>query len=152
MSPPWSGNAHPHEIHYHLHMHAVTEPVPHNLEEFLPDTDNFNSKQLKMYYYLCYVMHSDPLYQHASDFMQLVDRNTLAPVLLQNTLLSPSDMEFLQLQTIIESDKVNFIHVKLLRLGKEGFEKFMDCLKDPHAMQHTGHEELYKKLSAPQQQ
>jgi len=94
---------------------------------------------------------SDPLYQHASDFMRLVDRNTLAPVLLQNGLLSPSDMEFLQLQTIIDSEKVNFIHVKLLRLGKEGFEKFMECLKDPHAMQHSGHQELYQILSASQQ-
>ena len=74
----------------------------------------------------------------------------LSPVLIKNGLLSSCDMEFLQLQTIIDSEKVKFIYVKLLRLGKEGYEKFMICLKDSYAMQHTGHKDLHNKLSSQQ--
>ena len=80
--------------------------------------------------------------------MHLVDTKTLSPVLNKYGLLSRHDMEFLQLQTIIDSDKVSFIYVKLLRLGKEGYEKLLLCLKDPHAMQHTGHTDLYHMLSS----
>ena len=82
--------------------------------------------------------------------MRLVDTKTLSPALCKHGLLSLCDMEFLRLQTIIDSDKVSFIHVKLLRLGKEGYEKFLLCLKDSYAMQHTGHTELYHKLSSQQ--
>ena len=95
--------------------------------------------------------HADPLRQHATDFMRLVDIKTLAPVLIQNNLLTLYDAEFLQLQTITDSEKAFFVYVKLLRCGKEGYEKLMDCLKDPHAMGHTGHEELHQKLSSSQQ-
>ena len=90
---------------------------------------------------------ADPLRQHATDFMRLVDTKTLAPVLIQNNLLTLYDMEFLQLQKIIDSDKAYFIFVKLLRRGKKGYGEFMDCLKHPHAMEHIGHEELHKILS-----
>ena len=80
--------------------------------------------------------------------MHLVDASTLSPVLHKYGLLSLNDMEFLQLQTITNSEKVKFIHVKLLRLGKEGYEKFMMCLKDPDAMEHDGHKHLHNKLSS----
>ena len=82
--------------------------------------------------------------------MRLVDTRTLSPALITHGLLSPHDMEFLQLQAITDSEKVSFIYVKLWRLGKEGYDKFKECLKDPHAMQHTGHKELYHKLSSQQ--
>ena len=45
----------------------------------------------------------DPLYQHATDFMRLVDINTLAPSLIQSNLLTSRDREFLQLQAITHS-------------------------------------------------
>ena len=95
-------------------------------------------------------MFTDPLRQHATDFMSLVDIKTLSPVLIKNNLLTSFDIEFLQLQTIIDREKVYFIYAKLLRHGKEGYEKLMKCLKDSYATQHIGHEELYQKLSAPQ--
>ena len=79
--------------------------------------------------------------------MDLVDVKTLSPVLIQNDLLTQRDIEYLQMATIIDTDKKEFIFAKLIRLGKEGYHKFMECLKDPYAMQHTGHTELYDKLS-----
>ena len=82
--------------------------------------------------------------------MDLVDVKTLSPVLIQNDLLTQRDIEYLQMATIIDTDKKDFIFVKLLRLGKEGYEKFMNCLKDPYAKEHTGHKELYHKLSSQQ--
>ena len=82
--------------------------------------------------------------------MNLVDMKTLSPVLIQCDLLTQHDMEYLQLPTIIDSDKKEFIFAKLMRLGKEGYEKFMMCLKDSYAMQHAGHIELYHKLSLHQ--
>ena len=89
----------------------------------------------------------DPLYQHVTDFMELVDVKTLSPVLIENDLLTPRDVEYLQLPTIIDSEKKDFILAKLIRLGKEGYEKFVDCLEDPYAKQHTGHIDLHHKLS-----
>ena len=65
-----------------------------------------------------------------------MDVKTLTPVLRQNDLLSVNDDEYLQLPTITDTDKKNFLHVKLLCLRKEGYEKFVECLKDPYAMQH----------------
>ena len=75
---------------------------------------------------------------------------TLAPVLFENDLLTSHDMEHLQLPTITDSDKINYVYLKLLRCGEEGYEKFMKCLKDPNAMSHRGHIELYEKLSTLQ--
>ena len=83
--------------------------------------------------------------------MSLVDIKTLAPVLIKNNLLTSFDIEFLQLQTIIDREKVYFIYVKLLRCGSEGYKKLMVCLKDSYSMEHLGHEELYQKLSSSQQ-
>ena len=83
--------------------------------------------------------------------MSLVDIKTLAPVLIKNNLLTSFDIEFLQLQTIIDSEKVYFIYVKLLRCGREGYKRLMECLQDSYSMEHIGHEELYQKLSASQQ-
>ena len=97
---------------------------------------------------MIHIFRADPLRQHATDFMRLVDIKTLAPVLIENNLLTLYDMEFLQLQKIIDSEKVFFIFVKLLRRGKKGYGEFMDSLKHPHAMEHIGHEELHKLLSA----
>ena len=82
--------------------------------------------------------------------MNLVNITTLAPVLFENDLLTSDDMEHLQLLTITDGDKINYVYVKLRRHGKEGYEKFMKCLKDPHAMSHRGHIELYEKLSTLQ--
>ena len=74
-----------------------------------------------------------------------MDSNTLAPHLLQNGLLTADDLERLQLSLVTRSDKVNFLLCKLLHLEKERFEVFMNCLLK--ANDHSGHEELYKKLS-----
>ena len=80
-----------------------------------------------------------------------MDINILTPVLFQNGLLTLEDMEYLQLSTITESKKVHYLYLELLRLGEERYEEFMNCLKDPYAIQHGGHTELYEKLSTSQQ-
>ena len=67
---------------------------------------------------------TDPLYQHATDFIQHVDLKTLSPVLIKNNLLTSCDMEQLQLPTVIDRDKKDYILAKLICLGKEGYEKF----------------------------
>ena len=144
---------HHHHHHFTLHIDAATGSVLQRLEQFLPDNDNFASKLLKLYVYSYYACIScdpltGPLYQYATDFMQLVDVKTLSPVLIANGLLSRPDMEFLLLQTIIDSEKVMFIYVKLLRYGKKGYEKFMSCLQHPSARQHRGHVVLHQKLSS----
>ena len=95
---------------------------------------------------------SDILYQHATDFKQLVDIKILALVLFQNALLTQQDMEYLQLTTIIESKKVDHVYLKMVRLGEEGYKKFLSCLKDPYASQHDGHIKLYDILLTPQQE
>ena len=78
--------------------------------------------------------------------MCMVNITILAPVLYENGLLTSRDMEFLQLSTITDSDKIYFLYIKLLRRGEEGYKKFIECLQNPHAMQHDGHKELYQKL------
>ena len=85
-----------------------------------------------------------------NNFMCLVDITILIPVLLKKELLTFRDMEELQLPTMTESAKKEFIYLKLLRLGEEEYIKFMDCLKDPNANSHPGHAELYQKLSTMQ--
>lgn len=152
MPPPAQlGNAeihHHNNIVYNLHIN-ITESAPHKPEQFyIPDTNNFASKVLCSYmlFISCDIL-SDPLRQHASDFMHLVDIKILAPFLIQNDLLTLCDMEYLQMQTITDSDKKFFIYVKLLRLGEEGYKKFIVCLNDSDATTHAGHTELYNKLS-----
>ena len=148
------GTSNSKEIHFHSPLIiTVTDSARHIPEQLSLATDNSTSKLFKCCFYIiaCGMhFHADPLCQYATDFMRLVDIKTLAPVLIQNKLLTLYDMEFLQLQTIIDSEKVFFIYVKLLRCGKEDYENFMDCLKHPHAIEHLGHEELHRKLSAPQ--
>ena len=85
-----------------------------------------------------------------TDFMCLVDITILIPVLLKKELLTFRDMEELQLPTMTESAKKEYIYRKLLRLGEEEYIKFMDCLKDSNAMSHSGHAELYQKMSTMQ--
>ena len=94
---------------------------------------------------------SDPLYHHAADFKSLVDIKVLAFVLFQNELLTPQDMEHLQLTTIIESEKVDRVYLKMVCLGEGDYKKFLSCLKDPFASQHNGHVKLYDILSTLQQ-
>ena len=60
-------------------------------------------------------------------------------------------MERLQLLTMIESEKVAHIYLKMVRLGEEDYEKFLRCLTDPYAMQHDGHLKLHDILSTSQQ-
>ena len=149
------GTSNSKEIHFHSPLIiTVTDSARHIPEQLSLATDDSTSKlfKLSLLLFTAYGMHfhAEPLRQHATDFMRLVNIKTLAPVLYENNLLTLYDMEFLQLQIIIDSDKVFFVYVKLLRCGKEDYEKFMDCLKHPHAMDHIGHEELHRKLSVPQ--
>ena len=83
----------------------------------------------------------DPLCHKTIDFFQLVDTQILVPHLYQKMLLTVDDYERVQLPTMTTSDKATFLYLKLVRLGKEEFEVFMNCLKD--ANDHKGHEELY---------
>ena len=80
-----------------------------------------------------------------------MDIKTLAVVLFQNELLKPPDIEYLQLPTVIESEKVNYVYLKMLRLGEEECKKFLNCLKDPYAIQHPEHIKLHEILSTSQQ-
>ena len=75
-----------------------------------------------------------------------MDIETLAPVLFQNELLTPPDMEQLQLPIMTESKKKDYVYLKMMRLGEEEYKKFLSCLKHPFAMQHPGHLKLYEKL------
>ena len=78
--------------------------------------------------------------------MCMVNITILAPVLFENDLLTSDDLEFLQLLTITDGEKIKFLYINLLRRGEEGYKKFMECLQNTHAMQHDGHKELYQKL------
>ena len=153
-SHPVNTPIHHHQVFNINIMNVTTEPSPIKPENFLTDADYSSSKLLKIFYLShvipCDIL-SDPLYQHATDFMRLVDVKTLTPVLLQYNLLTPDDNEFLLLPTYTDGDKKSFIHVRLLRLGKEGYEKFIACLNDPYALQHPGHQELHEKLSTSQE-
>jgi len=84
------------------------------------------------------------LRHHAQDFCSLVDRTSLEPALFSKELLNKTDLETLQLPSIIPSDKLSYIFTKLVCLDKTGFAKFMDCLKITGG--HAGHLELYEKL------
>ena len=90
-------------------------------------------------------MSLDPLRRHAQDFCNLVDRSQLAPVLYSKELLNATDLEKLGLPSMIDSDKLTYLLTKLVHLDREGFDKFMNCLKDTSG--HAGHLELHKKLS-----
>ena len=90
---------------------------------------------------------SDPsLRKHAADFKQLVNIQILVIVLFQNELLTTQDMDHLQLPTITESKKVDYVYFKMVQLGEEDYKKFLSCLKDPYASQHAGHLKLYETL------
>jgi len=89
----------------------------------------------------------DPLRHQATDFLQLVNTQVLAPLLFQNGLLSEDDFERIDLPTMTRGDKANFLYRKLLYLNEEEFKKFLNCLRD--AKEHAGHEDLYQKLSKP---
>ena len=89
---------------------------------------------------------TDPLRHRAHDFLQHVDSKILVPHIFAKNLITADDLERVQLPTMTSSDKVNFLYLKLLHLGKEGFETFMNCLKD--ANEHPEHDELYDKLSS----
>ena len=78
--------------------------------------------------------------------MCMVNITILPPVLFENDLLTSHDMEFLQLLTITDGEKIKFLYITLLRRGEEGYKKFMECLQNPYAKQHDGHKELYEKL------
>ena len=70
----------------------------------------------------------------------------LAPVLFQNELLTQQDMEQLNLPTMTESKKRDHVYLKMVRLGEEGYKKFLSCLKDRYAMQHAEHLKLHEIL------
>ena len=55
-------------------------------------------------------------------------------------------MEQLQLPTMTENKKINYVYLKMVQLGKEGYKKFLRCLKDQYAVQHAGHLKLYEIL------
>ena len=59
-----------------------------------------------------------------------MDIKVLAFVLFQNELLTPQDMEHLQLTTIIESEKVDRVYLKMVCL-REGdrLQKVLELLK-----------------------
>ena len=70
----------------------------------------------------------------------------LAPVLFQNELLTQQDMEQLQLPTMTESKKRDYVYLKMVQLGGEEYKKFLSCLKNQYAVQYAGHLKLYEKL------
>ena len=80
-----------------------------------------------------------------------MDIDILATVLFQNALLTQQDMQHLQLPTRTESKKVDYVYLKMVRLGEEDYKKFLSCLKDPYAMQYDGHIKLHDILSTSQQ-
>ena len=104
------GTSNSKEIHFHSPLIiTMTDSARHIPEQLSLATDDSTSKLFKCCFYIiaCGMhFHADPLCQYATDFMRLVDIKTLAPVLIQNKLLTLYDMEFLQLQTIIDSEKV----------------------------------------------
>ena len=75
----------------------------------------------------------------------------LADVLFKNELLTLNDMEYLQLSTVTENEKVDRVYLKMVRLGEEDYKKFLSCLEDPHAKEHAGHIRLHEILSTSQQ-
>ena len=75
----------------------------------------------------------------------------LADVLFKNELLTLSDMQYLQLSTVTENEKVDCVYLKMVRLGEEDYKRFLSCLEDPHAKEHAGHIRLHEILSTPQQ-
>ena len=89
-------------------------------------------------------MYLDPLRHHAQDFFNLVDRTSLTPALFSRELLTDTDLETLHLTSMIPSDKLSYLLIKLVRLDDNNFAKFMDCLKIANG--HAGHLELYEKL------
>ena len=80
-----------------------------------------------------------------------MDRGILAVVLFQNELLTAQDMEHLELPTMIESKRINYVYLKMVQLGEEDYKKFLSCLKHPYASQHAGHIRLHEILSTSQQ-
>ena len=75
-----------------------------------------------------------------------MDSITLAPHLYASHLITKDDWERVQLPTMTSGDKATFLYLKLLHLGKEELETFVNCLKD--ANEHPGHKRLYDKLSS----
>ena len=75
-----------------------------------------------------------------------MDGKILAPHLFTKGLITADDLERVQLPTMTSWDKAIFLYLKLLRLGKEEFETFINCLKD--ANEQSGHKTLYDKLSS----
>ena len=75
----------------------------------------------------------------------------LADVLFKNELLTLSDMQYLQLSTVTEDEKVDRVYLKMVRLGEEDYKRFLSCLEDPHAKEHAGHIRLHEILSTSQQ-
>ena len=95
------------------------------------------------------MLNIDPLCHKTIDFFELVDTQTLVPHLYGKKLLTEDDFERVQLlPKMTRSDRTNFLYYKLIHLGKEQFETFMKCLMD--ANEHTGHKELYRRLSTLQ--
>lgn len=97
-------------------------------EQLLIATDDSVVQNVATILFIAYYgmhFHADPLRQHATDFMYLVNIKALTPVLIPNSLLTLYDMEFLQLQKITDSEKVYmfFVYIKLLHCGKEGYMK-----------------------------
>ena len=80
----------------------------------------------------------------------MVDIDILVTVLFQNGLLTQQDMQQLQLTTITEIKKLDYLYLKMVCLGEEDYKKFLSCLKDQYAMQHEGHIKLHKILSTSQ--
>ena len=75
-----------------------------------------------------------------------MNSTVLAPHSYAKDLITADYLELVQLQTMTHTDKVNFLYLKLLHLGKEEFETFMNCFKD--ANEHPRHKKLYDKLSS----
>ena len=141
-------------IHGNVQINSLSlGPAQRKREQLTHDPDNFASKLFKCSHHLAIScdMLSDPiLRQHATDFKQLVSTEILAVVLFQNALLTQDEYEHLQLP-MTESKKVEYVYLKMVRLGEEDVKKFLSCLKDPYAMQHAGHIKLHDILSTSQQ-
>ena len=87
-----------------------------------------------------------PVMDHCPQIIQTLNMRILAPYLLQNGLLAPSEYQQLDALGTPRNQAQHFLINVLPTKGEEGLKKFLKCLKQE--TEHSGHQYLFRLLGS----
>ena len=86
------------------------------------------------------------LAKHSCEIIQSLNMEMLAPHLTEKNLLTMSEYQELLGRSSSRKRSEHFVVNVLPTKGKDGFERFLECLKDEN--EHSGHQYLFQLLKS----